>query len=271
MGTARTETEEKVEKKMKKIAITTFKGGTGKTTTAINLGHGLALFGKKVLLIDCDPQGSLTTSFNFRAQATLPDLLLFKRVEIVRLRRNLYGIDSGGERLVEAQHFLAKRNGNEFRLKKILAYLRECDYVLFDCPPALNLISTNVLLSADHVILPVSTDFLAMVGVKSTLETLDEMEQTYHYKPQLLGIVATFFDSRTRISKEVLAILKEHFGEKVFRTVIRINTQLKESPSFHKTIFEYAPSSTGSEDYFSLTEEILRRIGVAYGRNKDIG
>jgi len=256
---------------VKKIAITTFKGGTGKTTTAMNLGHGLALCGKKVLLIDCDPQGSLAASFNFDTEANLSDLLLFKKAEIVRLRRNLYGIDSGGEKLVEAQRFLARRNGNEYRLQKILTHLRECDYVLFDCPPALNLISMNVLLSSDHVILPVSTDFLALVGVKSTLETLDEIEWTYQHRPQLLGIVATFFDSRTKISREVLSLLKEHFGKKVFRTVIRVNTQLKECPSFHKTIFEYAPSSAGSEDYFSLTEEILERTGDAYGRDKDIG
>jgi chromosome partitioning protein len=256
---------------MKKIAITTFKGGTGKTTTTMNLGHGLALCGKRVLVIDCDPQGSLTVSFNFRAEATLSDLLLFRKAQIVRLRRNLYGIDSGGERLVEAQHLLAKGNGNELRLKKILTYLRECDYVLFDCAPALNLVSVNVLLSADHVLLPVSTDFLALVGVKLTLETLDDIGRDYRHKPELLGILPTFFDSRTKISKEVLSILKEHFGDKVFETYIRVNTQLKESPSFHKTIFEYAPSSAGSEDYFSLTEEILERTGDSYGRDKNIG
>jgi chromosome partitioning protein len=256
---------------MKKIAVTTFKGGTGKTTTTMNLGHGLALFGKRVLLIDCDPQGSLTTSFNFRSKSTLSDLLLFRRAEIVRLRRNLYGIDSGGERLVQAQQLLDRRNGNELRLKRILEYVRECDYVLFDCPPALSLVSKNVLLSADHVLLPVSTDFLAMVGVKLTLETLDDMERNYQYRPGIIGILPTFFDRRTKISREVVGLLKEHFGKKVFRTHIRVNTQLKESPSFHKTIFEYAPSSSGSEDYFSLTEEVLERIGEPHGRDKDIG
>lgn len=256
---------------MKKIAITTFKGGTGKTTTAMNLSHGLALCGKRVLVIDCDPQGSLTISFNFRGDAALSDLLLFRKATIIRLRRNLYGIDSGRERLVEAQHFLGKRNGNELRLRKILTYLRECDYVLFDCPPALNLVSMNVLLSADYVLLPVSTDFLALVGVKMTLETLDEIQQNFDYKPDLLGILPTFFDRRTKISKEVLAILKEHFGEKVFETYIRVNTQLKESPSFNKTIFEYAPSSAGSEDYFSLTQEVLEKTGDPNGRDKDIG
>ena len=132
-------------------------------------------------------------------------------------------------------------------------------------------LDTNVLLSADHVLLHVSTDFLAMVGVKLTLETLDDMERNYQYRPSVIGILPTFFDRRTKISREVVSLLKEHFGKKVFRTHIRANTQLKESPSFHKTIFEYAPSSSGSEDYFSLTEEVLERIGETHGRDKDIG
>jgi len=162
---------------------------------------------------------------------------------------------------------LARRKGGELRLRKVLSNLKGSDWVICDCPPSTNLININALTFADYAIIPVSMDFLGMVGVKKTLEIIAEVNERLHHQLRLWGILPTFFDSRTRVSHEVLHTLKQHFKEKVFRTVIRTNTSLKEAPGFHKTIFEYAPYSYGSQDYYLLTEEVLNYDWEKENRN----
>jgi len=242
---------------MRKIAIVTSKGGTGKTTTAVNLSYGLAMFGQKVLLIDCDPQRNLATIFDTYGKLTLSDLLLRRKADILQVRKNLFFIDSGGRRLAETEALLAQRKGGELRLREVLSTLKGSDWVICDCPPSTNLISINALTYADYAIIPVSMDFLGMVGLKKTIETVEEVNQRLSHQLRILGILATFFDSRTKVSHEVLQTLRRHFKEKVFNTVIRANTSLKEAPGFHKVIFEYAPYSYGSQDYYLLTEEVF--------------
>ncbi|UCG53492.1 MAG: ParA family protein [Candidatus Latescibacterota bacterium] len=242
---------------MRKIGITTSKGGTGKTTTAINLGHGLALCGQKVLVIDCDAQRNIAVTFDVRGKKTLCDLLQNGEVEIIQVRKNLYVVDSGGRDLAETEMMLAAKKNRESRLSRALENLKGCDVVICDCSPTINLININALAYVDEVIIPVSMDYLAQEGARQTLEIIEEINQYSSNGTQVLGILPTFYDARTKLSKEVLETLRKHFADTVFQTVIRINTSLREAPSFNRTIFEYSPLSRGAFDYYQLTEELL--------------
>ena len=241
---------------MKKIAIITCKGGTGKTTTAINLGHCLALSGKKVLIIDCDSQANVGMAFQKQPQKGLSELMTTGDVEIVNLRPNLYLIDSGGMRIVETELYLARQPERELRMRQVLSKLHGTDYVICDCPPAINLINVNVLNYVDGVVVPVSMDFFACEGAKKTIKLLDDIYAKIGHKVELMGILATFYDVRTRVSKTIYNQLLTEYADKVFTTRIRINTQLKEAQMLYKTIFEHAPYSNGALDYFLFAKEI---------------
>jgi len=242
---------------LKKIAVITCKGGTGKTTTVINLAHCLAMSGKRTLILDCDSQANVAMAFNVRPQKGLAELLTTGDVEISSLRPNLYLIDSGSTRLVETELFLARQVDREQRLRVVLENLRGTDYVICDCPPAINLINMNVLNYVDGVVIPVSMDFFACEGAKKTLKLLDDLYEKIGRRVELLGILATFFDTRTKISKSIYNQLLTEYGEKLFSTRIRINTQLKEAQMLFKTVFEHAPYSNGALDYFLFTKEIV--------------
>jgi chromosome partitioning protein len=245
---------------MHKVAIITSKGGTGKTTTAVNLGHGLALCGLKVLVVDCDAQRNVAIAFDLKGEKTLCDLLQTGRVDVVEARENLYVIDSGGRNLAEIEMVLAGRSSRERRLELALKNLRGCDVVICDCSPTINLININAITFADHVIIPVSMDYLAQAGARQTMEILDEVNEHSASPTAIMGILPTFYDARTKLSREVLEALRERFGNLVFESVIRINTSLREAPSFNQTIFEYSPMSRGAYDYYQFTEEFLGRV-----------
>jgi chromosome partitioning protein len=244
---------------LRKIAVITSKGGTGKTTTAINLGHGLALCGKRVLIIDCDAQRNVAIAFDVQSKQTLSNLLQYGEVDVVEVRRNLYVIDSGGRELAETEMVLAGKSSRERRLALALKNLRGCDVVICDCSPTINLININAISYADDVIIPVSMDYFAQEGARQTLQILEEINQYSASRTELMGILPTFYDARTRLSGEVLDTLRQRFDENVFKTVIRVNTSLREAPSFNQTIFEYSPMSRGALDYYQLTEEFLNR------------
>jgi len=243
---------------VKKFAVITCKGGTGKTTTVINVAHCLAMSGKKTLIVDCDSQANVGMAFGTNPDKGLAELLTTGDVDIASLRPNLYLIDSGSNRLVETELYLARQAERERRLSKVLTNLRGTDYVVFDCPPAINLINMNVLNFVDGVVIPVSMDFFACEGAKKTLKLLDSIYEKIGHRVELLGILATFFDTRTRISKQIYNQLLDQFGSKLFATRIRVNTQLKEAQLHRKTIFEHAPYSNGAMDYFLFTKEIVK-------------
>lgn len=245
---------------MRKIAIITSKGGTGKTTTAVNLAHGLALCGMKVLVVDCDPQRNVALTFDVTGERTLCDLLQHGQVDVIEARQNLFVIDSGGRDLAEIEMVLASRSSRERRLEMALKNLKGCDVVICDCSPTVNLININAIVYADQVIIPVSMDYLAQAGARQTMEIIDEINAHSTNRTGIMGILPTFFDARTRLSHEVLEAMRERFKELVFRTVIRVNTSLREAPSFNQTIFEYSPMSRGAFDYYQLTEEVLTRV-----------
>jgi chromosome partitioning protein len=246
---------------MKRYAIMTLKGGTGKTTTAVTLGHGLSLSGKRVLIIDCDPQRNVAVTFGVEAKNGLADLLTTGEVDILEVRDNLFVIDSGGRKLAEVELILGRKADRENRLGESLKYLRGCDYVLCDCPPSVNMININALAYCDEVIIPIAMDYLSQIGAQQTLDIIIEIQRLISDYDVRYKILPTFFDARTKISKTVLDGLRERFGDQVFDSVIRINTAIREAPWQNKTIFEHAPLSRGAFDYYRLTEEVLVRSG----------
>jgi chromosome partitioning protein len=242
---------------MKKYAVMTMKGGTGKTTTAICLSHGLSLSGRRVLLIDCDPQRSVALSFGVNGERGLADLLTSGEVDILQVRDNLFFIDSGGRRLAEVELTLGARVNRERRLADALKHLKGCDYVICDCSPSLNLININALVYCDEVIIPVSMDYLAEAGAEQTAEIVEEIHSFNSRRPLSFRLLPTFYDSRTRLAHRVLEDLRARFGNRLMTTVIRSNQAIREAPGERKTIFEHAPLSRGAFDYYHLTEEIL--------------
>lgn len=242
---------------MKKYAVMTMKGGTGKTTTAVSLSHGLSLTGKRVLLIDCDPQRSVSLTFGVSGERGLADLLTSGEVDILQVRDNLFFIDSGGRRLAEVELVLGARVNRERRLADALRNLKGCDYVICDCSPSLNLININALAYCEEVIIPVSMDYLSEEGAAQTAGIVEEIRSFNGGRPISFRLLPTFYDSRTRLSHRVLEELRERFGPRLLTTVIRANQAIREAPGMQKTIFEHAPLSRGAFDYYHLTEEIL--------------
>lgn len=235
---------------MRKIAILNFKGGTGKTTTVVNLSAALALKRQSVLVVDCDPQGSVADWLGINPGNTFFDLLT-DRVNVqnctyqARERLNIIPSD---KKLALIEVRLAKDKDMEKAFQKKLGSLKGYDFILLDCPPSMSILNLNALEYADEIYLPVSMDYLSLRGVKQVVESLPE-------GIQITKVIPTFYDQRTRKSEEILKDLKLFFKGKV-TSPIRINVRLSECSSFHKTIFEYDPHSRGAQDYKKLAQEI---------------
>jgi len=242
----------------RRIAVFNHKGGTGKTTTAVNLAAGLAETGKRVLLIDADGQGNVGTSLGIRGDRTLYDVVVVgahAEEAAVPVRNNLDVLTSN-ETLAAAEVTLATRPNRDRVLRERLGQrVHGWDVVVIDCAPALSLMNQNVLVYADSVIVPVSCDYLSLVGVRQVLRTLRNVRELLDHEVKLLGVLPTFYDVRNRISRDAVAALTEHFGARCLPPV-RVNTRLREAPSAKQTIFEYAPHSNGARDYLRLVEHI---------------
>ena len=247
---------------MIKLAILTSKGGTGKTTTAINLGHGLALSGRRVLIVDCDPQGSASAAFGIDGEKGLADLLIEGKVDVFQVRPHLYVVPSGRKRLSELEIILAARSDRYTRLKDGLSRLSGCDIVILDCSPSINIVNLNALGFADYLLIPSSLDFFSLEGVKSTIDLAAELKGERGDGLGILGVLPTFYDRRTTVSRLALEELRNTYGKLVMETEIRMNTEIKKSQWYKKTIFEFAPFSHGAYDYFKLAKEVLERLQV---------
>ncbi len=247
---------------MIKLAISTSKGGTGKTTTAINLGHGLALSGKRVLIVDCDPQGSASSAFGVESSRGLVDLMIEGTVDIYKVRPNLYLLPSGRKKLAELEMKLSAGGDRNKVLSRSLSRLTGCDCVILDCSPSINIINLNALEFADYLLIPSSLDYFSLEGVKTTIELKKELNGDGNGSLEIVGVLPTFYDRRTTVSRLALDDLRGKYGDMVFKTEIRNNAQIKKSQWFKKTIFEYAPYSYGAYDYFNLSKEFLERLRV---------
>lgn len=249
------------------IAIANQKGGVGKTTTAINLSAALALSGKRVLLIDLDPQGNSSLTFlgHNTIDRSIYDLLTDTDVspDSVIKKTSIATLDVLPSRINLAK-FESKLLGEfdaPFRLKdRIEGIIKSYDCVLIDTPPTLGLITVNALVAADYVIVPIQPSYFALEGTDDLLETVEKIKARPNPRLQVLGVVITLLDKRTTLAKDIQEQIRAVFGDKVFETVISKSVRLEESPAYKETIFTFAPNSSGAVEYSNLCAEVMRRV-----------
>ena len=236
----------------------------GKTTTAINLGAALAVSDVKVLLIDADPQGNTTSGLGIQKTpglATIYDVLIDgKQIEDAICHTSMEGLDllPADKNLVGVNLQLIGVDGRESILRKHLTRVRDnYQFILIDCPPALDLLTLNALMAADAVLVPIQCEFFALEGVSELMDTIDRIRDSFDHPLKMEGILLTMFDDRTNLARQVAADLREFFGNDVFKTVIPRNIRLAEAPSHGKSILAYDPGSRGSESYIQLAKEVL--------------
>jgi chromosome partitioning protein len=241
------------------IAVFNHKGGTGKTTTAVNLAAGMAKLGKRALLVDTDAQGNVGFSLNLKVERSLYHVVVMGLAvtdAAIRVREGLDVIASN-ESLAAAELYLAGRQNRDRVLARRLEAAKSAyDFVVLDCSPSLSLMNQNALVFADSVLVPVACDYLSLVGVRQVLRTVKNVNQLLYHPVQIWGVLPTFYDPRARICREALATLRDHFGDRCL-SPIRATMKVKEAPSVGQTIFEYAPSSHASDDYMSAVERLI--------------
>lgn len=246
------------------ISLLNHKGGVGKTTSAINIGAGLVELGQKVLLIDLDPQANLTLSLgiprqkytiyeSIRGESELVPFTVKEGMDVITSSLDLSG----------AEMELINEAGREYILQELFQpVLEEYDYIIIDCPPSLGLLTLNALTTSDYVYIPLQTEFLALQGLTKIKQVIDKVRFRLNKKLQIGGVIATMYDARKVLNRDVVATIQKYFGDKVFNTLIRDNVTLAEAPAQRKDIFSYAKSSNGAKDYLSLCKEIMERTAV---------
>lgn len=247
------------------IAVTNQKGGVGKTTTSINVAFFLAKFGKKVLLVDFDPQGNATSGLGIDKQelgATMAEVVLGKiPLENVILQTDFKNLSLAPStpHLANTEVELAQAEGRFVRLKQALDKLEGYDYIIIDSPPSLSLLTVNGLIAARYVLLPVQAEFYAMEGLGQLLETMKLIRKGLNTRLEILGVLPTMVDSRTTLSGQVCEEIKKHFPDKIFKHTIPRNIRLAEAPSHGVPVGAYDRFSKGSRAYKALTKEIIER------------
>lgn len=247
------------------ISVFNQKGGVGKTTTTVNLAACLAYKGKRTLMIDCDPQGNSTSGVGVdkeEIKLSVYDCLIdADQTEKALIRtkfRNLSLIPSSAA-LSAAEIELASEENREFFLKNAITKIRDqFDYILIDSPPALGMLSINIMTASDSVLVPIQCEYYALEGLTQLIGTIRNVKKSFNPKLEIEGILATMFDTRTNLSVQVLDEVKKYFPNKVYQTVIPRNVRLSEAPSFGQPIIKYDITSKGAESYFALAKEFLK-------------
>ena len=246
------------------ISIVNQKGGVAKTTTAINLSAALALAGKKILLLDMDPQGNASSGLGIETdelEFSVYDVLINGRKIAETIHKtevkNLVVLPSNIQ-LAGAEIELVSMENREFLLKNALKEVKDFfDYIIVDCPPSLGLLTLNSLVAATSVIIPIQCEYYALEGLSKLINTIDLVKSGLNKELEIEGVLMTMFDGRTNLSVQVVDEVKKYFGSKLFKAIVPRNVRISESPSYGKPVIIYAPASKGAEMYFLLGEEVL--------------
>ena len=255
---------------MKIVAIANQKGGVGKTTTAVNLGAALAESGKRILLIDLDPQANATSSFGLQEvedislyEPLLGEALITEKILPTR-REGLFIVPADLD-MAGAEVEIARMPNHLTRLAETLKPLhtdQTFDFVFLDCPPSLGILMSNALAAADELLTPIQCEYFALEGLVKIVRLIEQvLDSGANERLELGGIVMTMFDARTNLSQQVVADVRKHFGERVYETVIPRSVRLSEAPSFGKSILEYASSGAAAQAYRALAREFMNRHG----------
>lgn len=251
----------------KTISFANQKGGVGKTTSAINIASAIGISGKKILLIDCDPQGNATSGVGIRKsriQATIYDVLIGRchaSDAIIQTEYKNLSIIPSGMDLAAAELELADVEKRQNRLKDPLSEVSDnYDYILIDCPPSLGMLTVNALTASDGVVIPMQCEYFSLEGLSQIMMTIKQVKKLYNPMLTLTGILVTMYNGRLNLSLQVLDELKKHYADKLFSVAINRNVRLSEAPSYGAPIQYYDKYAKGSSDYDKIAAELMKRI-----------